>query len=133
MVKSQSVKDSAMISVRLITMDHYMSSPSSDTSNDFDPVYSMFRSATIQRVPVLRVFGTTAAGQKACLHIHGIFPYLYAPMPPGNNPGFLYRLAASLDKALNMTKKGTGFEVSSSCSCTQNINFIVICLFYITL
>lgn len=73
-----------------------------------------FSSAPIHRVPVLRVFGITPAGQKACLHIHGIFPYLYVPMPPGDNPGFLYRLAASLDKALNMTKSGTGFQVSSS-------------------
>jgi len=87
-----------------------MNSPSQDSSNDFDPVYSKFRSAPIQKVPILRVFGITPAGQKACLHIHGIFPYLYVPMPPGDNPGFLYRLAASLDKALNMTKTGTGFE-----------------------
>ena len=111
---TQSFSDSAMISVRLLTMDSYMNNPSQDSSNDFDPVYSMFRSAPIQKVPILRVFGITPAGQKACLHIHGIFPYLYVPMPPGDNPGFLYRLAASLDKALNMTKTGTGFEVSCS-------------------
>ena len=111
---TQSLSESAMISVRLLTMDHYMIAPSEDSSNNFDPVYSMFRSAPIHRVPVLRVFGTTPAGQKACLHIHGIFPYLYVPMPPGDNPGFLYRLASSLDKALNMTKSGTGFQVRFS-------------------
>ena len=38
---TQSLSDSAMISVRLITMDSYMNSPSQDSSNDFDPVYSM--------------------------------------------------------------------------------------------
>lgn len=94
-------------------MDHYMISPSPSTSNHFDPGYSMFRSATIDKVPVLRVFGTTLAGQKACLHIHGIFPYLYVPMPAGDLPGFLYRLASSLDKALNMTKFGSSYKESN--------------------
>ena len=111
---SQSLIDSAMISVRLVTMDNYMIEPSLDSENNFDPAYSMFRSAPIKRVPILRVFGTTAGGQKACLHIHGIFPYLYVPIPPGDIPGFLYRLASSLDKALNMANSGTGFEQQHS-------------------
>ena len=67
---TQSLSDSAMISVRLITMDSYMNSPSQDSSNDFDPVYSMFRSAPIQKVPILRVFGITPAGKdvfKTCM------------------------------------------------------------------
>ena len=91
-----------------------MIEPSLDSENNFDPAYSMFRSAPIKRVPILRVFGTTAGGQKACLHIHGIFPYLYVPIPPGDIPGFLYRLASSLDKALNMANSGTGFEQQHS-------------------
>lgn len=110
-MSQDSLIDAALISVRLVTMDYYMSSPSTNKSNNFDPLYSLFRSAPISKVPVLRVFGTTLAGQKACLHIHGIFPYLYIPMPPGDNPGFLYRLASSLDKALNIAKNGnTGFQ-----------------------
>ena len=88
--------ESALISVRLVTMDYYLISPSTDPKNQVDPIYSMFRSAPIKKVPVLRVFGSTPAGQKCCLHIHGIFPYLYVPMPSGDNPGYLYRLAASL-------------------------------------
>jgi len=95
-----------LISVRIVSMDYYMAPPSTEADNLLDPVYSMFRSAPIKRVPILRVFGSTPAGQKACLHIHGIFPYLYIPMPAGDNPGFLYRLASSLDKAINMTMSG---------------------------
>ena len=73
-----------------------------------------FLSLHVSYLPIQVLKTSLPAGQKACLHIHGIFPYLYVPMPPGDNPGFLYRLAASLDKALNMTKTGTGFEVSCS-------------------
>jgi DNA polymerase elongation subunit (family B) len=31
------------------------------------------------QVPIVRVFGETPGGQKACLHIHDVFPYLYVP------------------------------------------------------
>ena len=111
--------ETALVSVRLVTMDYYLSSPSTDTRNQFDPIYSMFRSAPIKKVPVLRVFGSTPAGQKSCLHIHGIFPYLYVPLPAHDQPGYLYRLAASLDKALNMTLYGSG---SSEQQPSSNVN-----------
>ena len=54
-------------------------------------------------MPVLRVFGSTPAGQTCCLHLHGIFPYMYVPMPRGEGQGFVYRLATSLDKAINIS------------------------------
>ena len=106
MSSQSSISAEALISIRLVTMDYYMAAPSTEADNLLDPVYSHFRSAPIKRIPILRVFGTTPAGQKACLHLHGIFPYLYIPMPPGDHPGFLYRLASSLDKAINLTMAG---------------------------
>ena len=114
--------ETALISVRLVTMDYYLSSPSTDTRNQFDPIYSMFRSAPIKKVPVLRVFGSTPAGQKTCLHIHGIFPYLYVPLPAQDQPGYLYRLAASLDKALNMTLYGSGSSEQQQQQPSSNVN-----------
>jgi DNA polymerase zeta len=70
---------------------------------DLDVTYSTFRSCRIKKVPVLRIFGSTPAGQKTCLHLHGIFPYIYVPVPGNANEGFIYRLAASIDKALNLS------------------------------
>ena len=99
---STSVRQHAagMISVRLVTMDHYMAPP---INADLDPVYSNFRSSVVTRVPVLRVFGPTLAGQKTCLHLHGIFPYMYVPKPAGVSNSYMYQLAASIDKAINIS------------------------------
>eukprot|EP00092_Neocalanus_flemingeri_P026221 GFUD01028422.1.p1 GENE.GFUD01028422.1~~GFUD01028422.1.p1 ORF type:complete len:564 (-),score=168.80 GFUD01028422.1:58-1749(-) len=96
---SQSQSQDALISVRLVVVDHYMSQPVSG----LDPLISDFRGYSIRKVPIIRVFGSTTAGQKACLHLHGIFPYMYVPMPSGEQEGFVYRLAASLDKAINIS------------------------------
>jgi len=96
---SQSQSEGALISVRLVVVDHYMSEPVAG----LDPLVSDFRGYNIRKVPIIRVFGSTAAGQKVCLHLHGIFPYLYVPLPDKEQEGFVYRLAASLDKAINIS------------------------------
>ena len=94
------VEQQAFISVRLVTMDHYMSDP---VTSDLDPVYSSFRSSPVRKVPVLRIFGPTSTGQKTCLHIHGILPYMFVPKPEEADHTFPFRLATSLDKALNIS------------------------------
>ncbi|CAG9559854.1 unnamed protein product [Danaus chrysippus] len=89
-------------SVRIVVCDHYLTRP----IPGIDVIYSEFRGSDIKQVPVLRVFGPSPGGQKACLHIHGVFPYFYIPCPEANpQPQFLYQIAASLDKALNIALK----------------------------
>ena len=31
----------------------------------------------VNHTPIVRLFGTTEAGEKACVHVHGYYPYLY--------------------------------------------------------
>ncbi|XP_053604169.1 DNA polymerase zeta catalytic subunit [Plodia interpunctella] len=89
-------------SVRIAVCDHYLTKP----FPGLDVIYSDFRGADIKQVPILRVFGPTPDGHKACLHIHGVFPYFYIPCPtPNPEPQFLYQIAASLDKVLNIALK----------------------------
>ncbi|XP_058029850.1 DNA polymerase zeta catalytic subunit isoform X2 [Ahaetulla prasina] len=90
-----------MFSVRVVTADYYMSSP----LPGLDPCQSSFREAPVKKVPVVRVFGATPSGQKTCLHLHGIFPYLYVPYDGyGHLPDhYLRSLAFSIDRALNVT------------------------------
>ena len=68
-LNQSNIEQQAFISIRLVTMDHYMSDP---ITSDLDPVYSSFRSSPVKKVPVLRIFGPTPNGQKTCLHLHGI-------------------------------------------------------------
>lgn len=46
-----------------------------------------------------------SSGQKTCLHLHGIFPYIYVPYDGYNQePERYMRLVAfSIDRALNVT------------------------------
>ncbi|XP_034939803.1 uncharacterized protein DNApol-zeta isoform X2 [Chelonus insularis] len=89
-----------MFSVRLVSADSYQATP----LPQLDPTFSEFRGAEIKYVPIVRVFGTTPTGDKTCLHLHGAFPYMYVPCTGEDNAdGFAYRLAASLDAAINIS------------------------------
>ncbi|XP_023368247.1 DNA polymerase zeta catalytic subunit [Otolemur garnettii] len=89
-----------MISVRIVTADYYMASP----LQGLDICQSPLTQAPVKKVPVVRVFGATPAGQKTCLHLHGIFPYLYVPYDGyGHQPeSYLSQMAFSIDRALNV-------------------------------
>ncbi|XP_072356139.1 DNA polymerase zeta catalytic subunit [Scyliorhinus torazame] len=90
-----------MFAVRIVTADYYMSSP----VKGLDVCFSEFRESEVSRVPVVRIFGPTPAGQKTCLHLHGSFPYLYVPYDGyGQRPErHLRQLAFSIDRALNVS------------------------------
>ncbi|XP_014783409.1 DNA polymerase zeta catalytic subunit [Octopus bimaculoides] len=92
-----------MFSVRIVTADYYVSNPVAGLDAKL--------SSSVQ-VPVIRIFGSTPAGQKTCLHVHGVFPYLYVPYD-GTQPcsTYLHQFAASLDKAINIA---TGHSTSNT-------------------
>ena len=62
--------------VRLNCIDHYQATPTC-----YDPqLRNDVRASQMskgQKVPVVRIFGSTETGQKVCAHVHGAFPYLY--------------------------------------------------------
>ncbi|XP_065648573.1 uncharacterized protein LOC100213595 isoform X4 [Hydra vulgaris] len=91
----------AAFSLRIIDASYYMEKP----IQGLDFCFSEFRQTAIYHVPVIRIFGTTALGQKSCLHIHQIFPYLYVPLPAGVDNGlrFCKEFAMSLDSALTIS------------------------------
>ncbi|KAK1804828.1 hypothetical protein P4O66_003667 [Electrophorus voltai] len=88
-----------MFAVRVVSADYYMASPLAD----LDARYSDFRQSDVTRVPVVRIFGATPAGQKTCLHLHGVLPYMYVPCDCFGQQGepYLRQVAFSLDRAIN--------------------------------
>lgn len=59
----------------LTYVDFYMTAPHAD----MDLPVSMFSTEPLSMIPVIRVFGRTNKGIKACLHIHKVYPYIYIP------------------------------------------------------
>ncbi|XP_032687505.1 DNA polymerase zeta catalytic subunit isoform X2 [Odontomachus brunneus] len=87
-----------MFSITLVNIDSYQVSP----IPELDVTFSEFRGSEIKKVPVIRIFGSTSTGKKTCLHVHGVFPYMYVPCTvQENTDSFAYQLAASIDSALN--------------------------------
>ena len=92
-----------MLSVRLVTADHCQTEPAAG----WDVCYSEFRGRNASTAPVIRVFGATADGTKACVHVHGVLPYLYVPFDGSGSPATAaHQLAAGLDRALTLSTGG---------------------------
>lgn len=58
------------------------------------------------------LFPFGAVGEKTCVHVHGVFPYICIPYD-GSEPylKLSYQLAASLDKAINIA---SGYSTSNA-------------------
>ncbi|XP_065284580.1 serine-rich adhesin for platelets isoform X2 [Dermacentor albipictus] len=88
---------SSMFELRLVTLDHYLAAPSAP----LDPLVSKLGGWEVWQVPVLRIFGVTPAGQKACLHVHGVLPYLTVPCTEPRPERSAVVLASEIDLLLN--------------------------------
>ncbi|KAJ1292324.1 hypothetical protein BS78_02G383800 [Paspalum vaginatum] len=95
---------SPVLSVRIVSLDYYMAPP----LPGFDFSRSPFHGEEVEEVPVVRIYGSTPAGQKTCLHVHRVLPYLYIPCPEellynlekGNS--YITGLLSDLEKALQI-------------------------------
>ena len=90
----------SLFSCRIVDINFYTASP----VKDLDVCYSDYRSSAVPNVPVVRIFGSTPAGQKTCLHVHGVFPYVYVPCHVTDpSSRYLQLLARSIDQALHVS------------------------------
>ncbi|EFO14592.1 hypothetical protein LOAG_13925 [Loa loa] len=55
------------LSVRNVTCDYYLEKPNG---------FNKLRLHTNVKVPIIRMFGILETGQKCCVHVHGVFPYI---------------------------------------------------------
>ncbi|ERN16936.1 hypothetical protein AMTR_s00057p00185570 [Amborella trichopoda] len=93
---------SNVFSVRIVSLDYYTAPPIPEV----DICYNNFLGQEVAEVPVIRVYGSTLAGQKTCLHVHQVFPYLYIPydddlsQAPQEGLAYTRLLASAIEKAL---------------------------------
>ena len=57
-----------VFSVRIVDLDYYLARP----VPGLDECYSQLEGTVIDKVPIIRVFGSTPGGQKTCIHIHRV-------------------------------------------------------------
>ncbi|KAI8975441.1 hypothetical protein BDF20DRAFT_914372 [Mycotypha africana] len=81
------------------------------TPGPLDRAYSPFTDQKLANVPVLRIFGSTKAGQKACVHIHQVYPYFYVPFSipaecttEEEIQKHIFQFGASLNEAMNVAR-----------------------------
>uniref|UniRef100_A0A7I4D3U3 DNA polymerase zeta catalytic subunit n=1 Tax=Physcomitrium patens TaxID=3218 RepID=A0A7I4D3U3_PHYPA len=97
-------QDGLMFSLRIVNLEYYLSPP----QPGIDVCYSKFQGRTVMEVPVVRIYGATPAGQKACLHLHQVFPYFYVPygddLPQETSEALAYVrcLASAIEKAMKL-------------------------------
>ena len=96
--------------VRLNCVDHYQGAVT-----DFDPPVARKYSKDGKdnpKVPIIRVFGSTPTGQKVCVHVHGMFPYLYVQYMGGLHQedvkSYIQRLSTAINHALALAFRTGG-------------------------
>ncbi|RYH18805.1 hypothetical protein EON65_26915 [archaeon] len=60
---------SSKVSVMVVNIDNYMSKL--DVHDDLETIHQISKQSPVS-CPVIRIFGCTPLGQRACLHIHGV-------------------------------------------------------------
>ncbi|KAI0689616.1 hypothetical protein BC835DRAFT_1368378 [Cytidiella melzeri] len=55
----------------------------------------------LARAPVIRIYGDTSIGKKACLHVHQVYPYIFVEYAGSLNPDSVNRFIAKLTHSLN--------------------------------
>lgn len=88
--------------LKILSIDHYQTKP----LPFLDQCKTQFSSDANFKVPVLRIFGVSSDGKKACLHIHQVYPYFYIPLEIEDVEDvskYIQQLGISLNAAVNQS------------------------------
>ncbi|XP_078436093.1 recovery protein 3 isoform X2 [Wolffia australiana] len=95
-----SPSSSNVFSMRIVSLDYYMAAPIPGLDFGESPC---FKGRKVEEVPVIRIYGSTLAGQKTCLHVHRALPYLYVPfseLQMSNEENCTREVSGAVEKAL---------------------------------
>ena len=106
---------SPFLRFRLTYIDTVQSAPwdlppaptSADKSTPFIPARRIpfvpaGTTAPVERVPEIRIFGATEAGQRCCVHVHGALPYVYVEYEGKVAPDEVQTYVARLARSINV-------------------------------
>ncbi|KZT65126.1 hypothetical protein DAEQUDRAFT_677323 [Daedalea quercina L-15889] len=83
--------------VRVNQIDHHLVAP------------GPLDNSTLPRVPVVRIYGQSTTGQKACVHVHQVYPYFFVEYTGKMNPDsvshYITKLSYSLNHAISVSMK----------------------------
>ncbi|TKY87343.1 hypothetical protein EX895_004020 [Sporisorium graminicola] len=96
--KLDSASSDPFFRVRLINIDHVLTVP---TPLDRTQCAFNAEGQSLRKVPILRIFGATPAGQRVCLHIHNVYPYCYIQYKGSLDPDDVLRYIHRLGRELN--------------------------------
>ncbi|KAH9937686.1 uncharacterized protein B0H18DRAFT_1081794 [Fomitopsis serialis] len=80
---------SPTLRVRVNHIDHTLAAP------------GPLDNSTLPRVPIIRIYGESSTGQKACVHVHQAYPYCFVEYPGKMNPDSVNHYIAKLTQSLN--------------------------------
>ncbi|CBQ72168.1 probable catalytic subunit of DNA polymerase zeta UPR-1 [Sporisorium reilianum SRZ2] len=96
--KIDSASSDPFFRVRLINIDHVLTVP---TPLDRTQCAFNAEGQSLRKVPILRIFGATPAGQRVCLHVHNVYPYCYIQYKGSLDPDDVLRYIHRLGRELN--------------------------------
>ena len=62
------------LSVQINQIDHTLAPP------------GPLDNSSLPRVPIIRIYGASSTGQKACVHVHQVYPYFFVEYSGQMNP-----------------------------------------------
>ena len=106
--------------------------PSTVPSAPFVPRVSPLlpEKTTINKVPEIRIWGATEAGQRCCVHVHGALPYVYIEYTGSLDPEavqtYIRQLARGLNRAMFLSFRSRG-RADYDPAKDQYVGFIALC------
>ncbi|KAG0150212.1 hypothetical protein CROQUDRAFT_38756 [Cronartium quercuum f. sp. fusiforme G11] len=120
-----------VIRFRLTQLDIISLSPSENSPLGLRTSPFLPAGHELTKVPVIRIFGSTPAGQRVLTHVHGAMSYFYVqydgPLDPDTVQRFIRRLGHALNYATAASLGQVRSQDPSERACHQYVAYIALC------